>query len=292
MLFCSVELAARIEQAEARLVVDCTRTAAREREGQQTFVLPFAGGWAAYSGPGSPLAKVAGAGLQGAFVPDELEAIEQAFARVRAPVQIELSCLADPSIGRRLTERGYVLVGFENVLGRRLTPAAPDRPPIPSAQGAAQGAAQEVEISPVEGDGLAAWLDTVVTGFAHPDGQGVESHEEFPRESLEPVMGSMARTEGFRCYLARRHGEPAGGASMRMHEGVAQLCGTSTVPAHRRRGVQGALLAARLGEAASAGCDLAVVTTLPGSRSQHNVQRHGFELLYTRAILVREALTS
>jgi hypothetical protein len=30
-----------------------------------------------------------------------------------------------------------------------------------------------------------------------------------------------------------------------------------------------------------------VVTTQPGSKSQENVQRLGFELLYTRAILVK-----
>ena len=35
------------------------------------------------------------------------------------------------------------------------------------------------------------------------------------------------------------------------------------------------------------GCDLAVVVTAPGTRSQENVMRRGFELLYTRAILVR-----
>ncbi len=68
---------------------------------------------------------------------------------------------------------------------------------------------------------------------------------------------------------------------------MAQLCGAATLPAHRRRGVQGALLAARLAEAREAGCDVAVVTTQPGSKSQENVQRQGFDLLYTRAILVR-----
>ena len=32
----------------------------------------------------------------------------------------------------------------------------------------------------------------------------------------------------------------------------------------------------------------AVVTTQPGSKSQQNVQRRGFHLLYTRAILVKQ----
>ena len=39
--------------------------------------------------------------------------------------------------------------------------------------------------------------------------------------------------------------------------------------------------------AADFGPDLAVVTTQPGSKSQENVQRRGFALLYSRAILVR-----
>jgi hypothetical protein len=51
--------------------------------------------------------------------------------------------------------------------------------------------------------------------------------------------------------------------------------------------VQTALLATRLADAAAAGCDIAVVTTAPGSQSQQNVQRRGFQLLYTRAILVK-----
>ncbi|MCX4538489.1 hypothetical protein [Streptomyces sp. NBC_01669] len=45
---------------------------------------------------------------------------------------------------------------------------------------------------------------------------------------------------------------------------------------------------ARLADAAAAGCDFAVVTTQPGSTSQHNAQRHGLHLLYTRAGLVKD----
>ena len=51
--------------------------------------------------------------------------------------------------------------------------------------------------------------------------------------------------------------------------------------------MQSALLATRLADAAEAGCDIAVVTTAPGSKSQQNVQRQGFYFLYTRAVLVK-----
>jgi GNAT superfamily N-acetyltransferase len=66
------------------------------------------------------------------------------------------------------------------------------------------------------------------------------------------------------------------------------MTGAATAPAHRRHGVQTALLAARLVDAAAAGCDIAIVTTQPGSKSQQNVQRRGFHLLYTRAVLVKQ----
>jgi ribosomal protein S18 acetylase RimI-like enzyme len=89
-------------------------------------------------------------------------------------------------------------------------------------------------------------------------------------------------------YVALREGVIAGGASFRMAEGVAQLTGAATAPRHRRRGVQSALLSARLADAAAAGCDIAVVTTQPASKSQENVQRRGFDLLYTRAVLVKQ----
>ena len=86
-------------------------------------------------------------------------------------------------------------------------------------------------------------------------------------------------------YAALRDGVIAGGARLRMAEGVAQFTGAATAPAHRRRGIQTALLSARLADAAAAGCDVAVITTQPGSKSQQNAQRQGFDLLYTRAVL-------
>ena len=192
-------------------------------------------------------------------------------------MQAEVAILGDPSVCALLTRRGYVLENFENVLGLRL----------PAANLPAIGAAIDVSVGTEEHH--EAWLDVIVAGFASPDEQGVPSHEEFSREVMDRTVGDMATASGFARYLAYREGVLAGGASLRVCERVAQLCGAATMPAHRRRGVQTALLAARLADAAGRGCDIAVVTTQPGSKSQQNVQRQGFELLYTRAILVRAA---
>jgi len=273
MMFASTELGARIERAECGLLTECVEAIERSRPAEGVLARPLAGGVATYTGPDSPLNKVAGLGFAGPVDEAELEAVEEAFRERAAPVQVELSCLADPSIAPLLSRRGYVLQGFENVLGLD-----------PKAYSSRIAADVEVSISP--DDELASWLDVVVDGFGAPDTQGVASHETFPRAALERVIRDMAGAEGLRRYLARLGGTPAGGGSMRVADGIAQLCGAATLPAHRRRGVQTSLLAARLEYARSAGCDIAVVTTQPGSKSQENVQRRGFELLYTRAILV------
>lgn len=136
---------------------------------------------------------------------------------------------------------------------------------------------------------LEAWIDAVITGFEAPDVEGVASHEHFDRAEMERVYRDLAGTNGYVSYLARRDGKPAGGGAVFFGEGVAHLCGAATLPAHRRRGVQSALLARRLRDAAARGCDIAVVVTQPGSKSQENVMKRGFTLLYTRAILVKEA---
>jgi len=270
-LFGSVALAERIERVETQLITAATE-AARARVGAGGFVIPITCGAACYAEDGSPLNKIVGLGFGGVPSGDSLDEIEQAFAARACAAQVELSNLADPAIGAALTHRGYQLVSFENVLGRSL-----------------QGLQQPVPPSGVEvrlSDDRAAWLDIVVEGFAHPDIEGVPSHEDFPREVVEKAIGDMEQA-GATPYLALRGGVVAGGASMRISEGVAQLTGAATAPAHRRHGVQTALLSARLADAVRAGCDIAVVTTQPGSKSQQNVQRRGFHLLYTRAVLVK-----
>lgn len=266
-LFCDIALAARIERAEARLIAESS-DAARARRGDSVgFARPFAGGVASFAEADSPFDKVAGLGFAG--VPDaaELDEIERAFAELGAPVQIELCQLADAAVGAFLTGRGYRLESYENVLGRRVGDATfPDG------------------VRYCRDDELETWLAEVADAFAVADTEGLPSHEEFPRGTVIDAMRDMA---GVLRFVAERDGDFAGGASFRVTDGIAQFTGAATVPVHRRRGVQTALLRARLAVAAEAGCDIAVVTTQPGSKSQQNVQRQGFDLLYARAILVK-----
>lgn len=275
VLFCDITLAARIEQAEARFIAACG-DAARRRTGSRGFTTPIAGGVAAYVEPDSPFNKVAGLGFAGPPDPGELAEIERAYAAQSAPaqsapVQAEVASLAEPELLEMLAGRGYRLVSFENVLGRALGG------PVESVAPAG------VEVGPSGDDELEAWLGVVVEASLHPDTEGVPWHEEFPREILENAERDTAGL--VQRYLARLDGSPAGGGSMHLSDGIAQLTGAGTAPAARRRGIQNALLTRRLADATAAGCDIAVITVQPGSKSQQNAQRRGFDLLYTRAVL-------
>src|SRR3954470_7258788 len=272
-LFCSTELAARIESAEAQLIAAGTDAALRRHPGL-AFVTPVAGGFACFGEEGAPFNKVVGLGFGGTPSDDLLVDIEEAYATRGAPTQVELTNLADPEIGAMLTGRGYRLLSFWDVLGRPLDASATPR------------VFDGIDIRLSAEDELDDWLQVVVTGFGHPDEQGVATHEDFPREIVERAERDLVAA-GARTYLALRDGVVAGGGGLRITDGVAQLVGAATAPQVRRQGVQTAPLSARLADAAAAGCDIAVVTTAPASKSQQNVQRQGFQLLYTRAVLVK-----
>ena len=274
-LFCDTALAERIERAEVDLISAHSQAAHRRRGEGAGFLTPIAGGVASFADDGSPYNKVAGLGFAGIPDVDELETIERAFADRRTPTQIELAHLADPEIGILLTGRGYRLESFENVLGRTID-GSPEAAAPPG-----------IEVRSSGDDEFEAWLRVVADAAAQPDTEGVPWHEEFPRDIYE-----LAQRDSFDAgtlrYAALRDGTLAGGAELRITDGIAQFAGAATAPQHRRHGIQTALLNVRLAAAAAAGCDIAIIVTQPGSRSQQNSQRRGFDLLYTRAVLVKQ----
>jgi GNAT superfamily N-acetyltransferase len=175
-----------------------------------------------------------------------------------------------------LSRRGYVLADFENVLGFDLRRPGP----------ATDGSPDALSITRDEGS-PEPWMDVVIEGFTSPDGTP-QSSESFSDAALRQVYADFAASPDYVRYLARMAGALAGGAGMRLSGAIAQFCGAATLPAFRRQGVQSALLRRRLDDARAAGCELAVITTQPGSKSNQNAQRQGFELLYPRAVLVKE----
>ena len=271
-MFATPVLALQIDGAEGRLCEEIADAVGRRRPDARVGVWPVAGGVAVFAGAGAPANKVVALGLDHGPDARAMDVIEQEWQARGEPVRIELSTLADPRVGADLTGRGYQLAGFENVLGLSL-----DVLTSPPASG--------VRIEPVSADTDSAWMTVMLDGFGVPDeGPPAEQHD---RSLIEGLFRDMADARHFSRYLATVDGVPVGAASLRLDGTVAQLCGAATLPAHRRKGVQSALLASRLVIARNAGCEIGVVTTQPGSKSAQNADRRGFRLLYARAVLVK-----
>jgi ribosomal protein S18 acetylase RimI-like enzyme len=283
MLFATTSLAARLDLAEAR---HCAAFAGIQgRRGRDAFVTPIGGTIAVYGSPGAPYNKLVGLGVAGELDEEALAQLEEEFRRRDAPLQVELSTLADPAVGALLTRRGYALVNFENVLGLPLNGEFLEQATRNQNDDLARG----IKVARLETGKEAPWVDAMITAFAHADTfDGPASHETFSRETLEHAYRDQFEIDGSVRYAAYLNGTFAGGASARLEAGLAQLTGAATLPEHRRKGVQTALLRARLIDAAYYGCDLATVTVQPGSKSMQNAQRAGFSLLYPRAILVKK----
>jgi GNAT superfamily N-acetyltransferase len=274
-VFATPALAARIDRAEGRLCAGIARQIAAQAPDEGSAVVEIGGGVAVFAGRGSPTNKMIGVGFDG--VPDAgaLDEVERFFAAHNAPLQAEVSTLADPALHAQLVSRGYEPRGFESVLGHPLT-------------GTAAPASGDIVIEPVPRERLAEWVEIMVIAFAVPDEGGVGGDAIPPSDELRRWTRLTAQLPGFEVVAARIGDVWAGGGSLRIDGTIAQLCGAATVPAFRRRGVQSTLLQWRLSRAREAGCEVAVVTTQPASKSQQNVQRAGFQLLYPRQLLVKQ----
>ena len=270
----TIAVARRVEAAEARLSLAMADVTSR-RGLAPAFGLAVGSGAAVYCGPGAPMTKVIGVGVSEPLTDEDIDRVEAAYAPYGERPGWEMATLGDVSSVARLEARGYRLQRIELVLGRDLARDAV-LDPVPVRVSVTRGRDEE-------------WARIAVAGFAAAETvEGRDAPAEaYDTSMLEQVVSQFAGVDDVRRYVALVDGTPAGAASARVDAGVYQLCGAATLPAWRRRGVQTALLVARLAEARADGCDLAVVTVEPGSRSQANVQRRLFTPLYSRLVLAR-----
>jgi len=267
--FADLALAQRLEAADACFKVAYVEAQASLRPERGAALMAAAGGYAAYAGPGSPLNQAVGLGMDGPANADELERVEDFFHSRGSPAWVEVCPLAHPSLAAWLNRKGYRLGGFKHVWVRPLRGKESFPPPAPG-----------VEVAAASPQDAERWARTVAQGFLGRD--DVDAGDlEIPMPSFH--MSTAA------CFLAWVGDKAAGGGAMATCQGLASFFSASTRPAFRGRGIQMALLHARLAAALGAGCDLAMVHTTPGSASQRNVERLGFRLAYTKVALAREA---
>jgi ribosomal protein S18 acetylase RimI-like enzyme len=226
------------------------------------------GGHIIFAGIGSPIGRATGAGLDCPLTAEDLDRVEQFYRSHKAPSQVDLCPLHDPSVFEMFKARGYAIAELNNVLYRMLD-AGEVFPPAP--------AGCEIRRSLPEEANCAG--EIVETAF-FPDGAP---------EAYRGLIAPFYQMDGALAFVASVDDKlVACGTGLVIPEHrVFALCGAGTLAEFRGRGLQTALFRARMAAAVKAGCEYAVVVTQGGSISQRNAERLGFRVAYSKVTVIK-----
>lgn len=175
---------------------------------------------------------------------------------------------------RALSAQRFVVRHYEQVFYRQLAPGPVIVPCVETPP--------QLEIRIVSRDDHAlvgALVEAICTGFCPPGTS--------PTEAELSLCRRCALHERTLPFAALLDGRCVGGGFLEQLDDLVALFALSVLPEYRRRGVQQALIAARLNHAISLGATLATISGTPGQGTERNVRRFGFDVAYTRVSLIR-----
>ena len=259
MLFSDLALSRRLERAEGLANMAYVEARARAIPGSNACWTEIGGTRCMFDTADSPVTQTFGLGLFEPATAAIMDEIEHFFHNQGAPVWHEVSPLADESALALLNERGYQPLEFTTMLVQELAP----------------GPLRELTcvVRLAEAAESTAWAQLAKEGW-DPGPELAGFFADFG--AVAAVKKDMVP------FFAEVDGKLSATGAINIHGDTALMAGASTVPQARGRGAQQSLLAYRLHYAAQLGCTLAQIGALPGSASQRNAQRNGFQIAYTR----------
>jgi GNAT superfamily N-acetyltransferase len=261
MVFSDLDLSRRLERAEGQACLQFAEARRGLFPDSGAMWIECAGAYAVFDGVDSPVTQSFGLGLFEPLTPTALDTIEAFFLDRGAVVVHEVSPLAGLATLDLLCARGYRPIELSSVLHRPVEqPSAMDNPAVSVRVAAQTDADLCAEVS--------------ARGWAQENPELLGFLKQF---------GALAfAREGSVNFIAALDGKPGAAGALCLHKGVALFAGASTIPQMRRRGLQAALLEARMRYAFEHGYELAMMVTEAGSQSQRNAERQGFRIAYTR----------
>jgi GNAT superfamily N-acetyltransferase len=261
MIFSDLALSRRLERAEGFACAQYAQSRRKQFPTSKAEWVECGGAYAVFDGVSSPCTQTFGLGIFEELSEKTLDQIELFFLSHAAPVVHEVSPFAGVAALDLLCRRGYRPIELSSVMFQ----------PIVQIDATRDGDMTVRITGPEEAE---LWSKISARGWS-PD------HPEL-LEFMKEFGAVTAAREQTVCFLAEADGIPGAAGVMTMHEGIALFGGASTIPELRKRGLQTALLEARMRCAFDRGCDLAMMVALPGSDSQRNAERRGFQIAYTR----------
>jgi GNAT superfamily N-acetyltransferase len=235
------------------------------------------GGGRAARGPLGIWANIAMAmGLDGPVSRDEIERTIEWYTSAGVEPRFEVCPYVHPEFLRECENAGLVVRAFENIFwqplerGRRI-PTMHDTPPD----------LKIITIDRSDPAACAQYGECIARGFA-PAGA------EPPAADIDAYT-RVAAHRRTTAMLAILDGRCIGGGATEVAGEIATLYAMSVLPEFRRRGIQQALMAARLEYAASQDARFATIGARPAIATGRNALRMGFSLAYTKVVLVKPA---
>jgi GNAT superfamily N-acetyltransferase len=269
MIFADRELSQRLERAEGFSCAEFAEARRRQCPESRSEWIECGGAFAVFDGVDSPITQTFGLGLFQDLNETVLDEIERFLLERNSPVLHEVSPFAGVDALDLLCRRNYRPIELSSVLYQPIADAVE-----PNQQRIGKICANGVTVREIEPEEATLWSEISTCGWSH-------DHPELAG-MMQELSGITVARKQTACFLAEADGQPGAAGVLCIHEGVAVFGGAATVPELRKRGLQTALLAARMQYAFNAGCDLAMMVALPGSESQRNAERAGFRIAYTR----------
>ena len=268
MQFVDKAFARRLESCEEMPQVEYARVFQKTRPEIGAALEEICGGHMVFAGLGSPIGRATGAGLERPLTAADLDQIEQFYRLHRAPSQVDLCPVHAADTFEMFKGRGYGIAELNNVLYRRLDPNE-EMPSPPEGCDIRRSRIEEAETT-------GAIVESAFFPGGAPDAyRGLIT----PLYQMPMALAFVARVDGKLAACGT-------GLVIPQHK-VFALCGAGTLTEYRGRGLQTALLRARMSAAVEAGCEYAVMVTQGGSVSQRNAERLGFRVAYSKATVVR-----
>jgi len=258
------EFSQKLERTEGRANADFVETRAKLDPDFGAEWIEVGGAYAMYDGPESPLTQTFGLGLFEDTTEEHLDRIESFFMHREAPVFHEVSPLTDPALMPLLNNRGYQPIELTSVMYREIAGSFD------------HGAAHNPNVTTrvIGRNEVELWARTSADAWT--------TEHEALGEFMHNFGSISAQCSGAYPYIAELDDRVVATGMLFIYDDVCMLAGASTVPEARKKGAQNALLRDRLKFASERGCKLAIMGAAPGSQSQRNAQKNGFNVAYTR----------
>lgn len=241
---------ARQADVLARMTPD-TPGAAQECDGGQLIAF----------GAGRYVNRAAGIGLGGMPGGEIVAAVERFYKARSLRASVEINPWVSADLLAALAAADFRLERFRNVYVREL---------------ALLPARQAADIREVDASAVPA-RNAILAGDSTGEARRVS--DEF--------CAVMMQLDDTHDFVALVGDEPAACGSLNIVDGVGWLGGAATLQAHRGKGLQQALVTFRLQLARELKCAFAACTAVPDGQSARNLERLGFQLLYTQTVLTK-----